>query len=361
MIALLYNIDNSWINKHLRFILAKKFNLKEAQITKDFLTTLKELDLCDEGLIELNGLQYAKNLTTLKLNRNNLKNCSSIRQLSKLKLLELNENRIEDISFISSLKNLEILSLESNNISHIPDLSNLSKLNLVNISNNKISDLSPINKLNCRNLDIVATNQIILLKPIIIYSGSNYTFTSNIYWNSNIQVLFDNIQISGDYSYLETNKRNSFHYSISEANIINITSDCIIKADFYNEVIFSKCGVLSGVVIQPLIVKTFERGFSMDVLLNSNSILYGSITLQNKNINNSILNNKTVLLINPNGDKIKSTTNLDGEFEFNNIPIGKYTLLFPFISGYKYTSQSLYLINVREDDCIEINAILIEE
>ena len=366
MIGLLYNIENSWINKHLRFVLAKKFNLKEPQITKDYLSSLTELDLSEENLNELNGLQYATNLTSLKLNRNNLKNCNYLIQLSNLKSLELNENKLEDINFISYLKNLETLSLESNNISQIPDLTNLKKLNLINISNNKINDLSPITSINSKNLNIIATNQIILLKPELIYRGSNYTFNSNIRWDSNTPVLYDNIQISGEYSYLETNQRTSFHYSISEANIMNITSDCMIKADFYHEVTFSKCGILSGVVIQPLMVRSYDRGFNIDTLINSNSILYGNITLQstnksNKGMNNTPLKDKTILLINANGDKIKTTTKEFGEFEFENIPVGQYTLLFPFISGYKYTSQSLYLINIKEDDCIEVNALLVEE
>ena len=90
------------------------------------------------------------------------------------------------------------------------------------------------------------------------------------------------------------------------------------------------------------------------------------ITLQstnksNKGKNNTHVKDKTILLINSNGDKIKTTTNEFGEFEFENIPVGQYTLLFPFISGYKYTSQSLYLINIKEDDCVEVNALLIEE
>ena len=92
MIVLLYNIDNSWINKHLRFILAKKFNLKESQVTKDFLSSLDELDLCEQEIHELNGLQFATNLTNLKLNKNNIKNCNYLRQLTKLKILEINES-----------------------------------------------------------------------------------------------------------------------------------------------------------------------------------------------------------------------------------------------------------------------------
>ena len=61
MIGLVYNIENSWINKQLRFVLAKKFNLKEPQITKDYLSRLTELELSEENLNELNGLQYATN------------------------------------------------------------------------------------------------------------------------------------------------------------------------------------------------------------------------------------------------------------------------------------------------------------
>lgn len=368
MIILLDNINSSWINKHLRFVLAKKFNRKESEITKGFLSSLEELDLSERGLSELKGLQYATNLVSLNLNKNNIINCNHLKNLNKLINLEICDNKIEDLSFLVNLKKLKTLDLESNNISSVPSLVNLKNLTSINISNNKIYDLSFISNLHSKNIKIIATRQFILLKPILIHNGYDYNFTPDIFWDKDTPVYFDNIQVSGKYDSLETNERASLYYSISKATINNITSDCTIKADFYHEVPFFKSGIFSGIIVQPLIVKSTPADFSVDKLKrNKSSLLYGKISIQNTldidfTISNSqAIQNKTITLISPNGDKINSITNNKGEFEFQNIEIGRYTLLFPFINGYKYITSSLYLFNIKEEDCIEVNAVLIKE
>lgn len=369
MIILLDNIDSNWINKHLRFVLAKKFNRRETEITKVFLSTLEELDLSERGLSELKGLQFANNLISLNLNKNNIKNANYLRNLTKLTNLEICENKIDDINFIVNLEKLKTIDLEANNISHVPNISNLKNLVYLNISNNKIGDLLFIEALNTKNIKIIATKQLILLKPVLVHSGSNYNFNPDIFWDKDTPVLCDNIQITGDYDSIETDERISLYYSISKVFIKNIISDCLIKADFYHEVSFSKYGILSGVIVQPLIVKLTSVDFSIDKLKRnkSSSILYGKISLKYtdyelSDINNILVTkNKIVTLISSSGDKITCLTNGDGEYQFQNMKIGRYTLLFPFINNYKYVTPSLYLFNIKEDDCIEVNVKLIKE
>ncbi|MGL5311666.1 MAG: leucine-rich repeat domain-containing protein [Peptostreptococcaceae bacterium] len=363
---MLDNNDSNWINKHLRFVLAKEFNRRETEITKAFLSTLEELDLSERGLSELKGLQFANNLISLNLNKNNIKNANHLKNLSKLTNLEICENKIDDINFLINLKKLKTVDLEANNISYVPNISNLKNLVSLNISNNNIGDLSFIEGLHSKNIKIIATKQLILLKPILVHSGSNYNFSPNIYWDKNTPVLCDNIQVTGDYDSIETDERVSLYYSISKAFIKNITSDCLIKADFYHEVSFSKSGILSGVIIQPLIVKLTSSDFSIDKLKRnkSSAILYGKISLKytNDTLSNILaIKSKTITLISSNGEKITCLTNANGEYQFQNMNMGRYTLLFPFINDYKYLTPSLYLFNIKEDDCIEVNVSLIKE
>lgn len=364
MIILLEKLDNSWINNHLRFVLSKIYNRRETEITKGFLSTLEELNLSERGITDLKGIQFANNLSSLNLDKNNIINVNYLKNLNKLTNLELSQNKIEDMSFITNLKKLKTVNLESNNISSVPNLQNLKNLISINLSNNKIYDLSPIINVQSQNIKIIATNQCILLKPRLVYRGCDFTFTPSIYWNKTTPVLCDNIQVTGEYLSIHTDERTSLEYSISNATIINISSDCILKADFYHNVPFGKSGTLSGVIIQPIMVRLTQSQFDINDLkrLRQTGLIYGNLHLEHnteyKHININVLKNKTITIINSDGDKIYSFTNSKGEFEFQNLKIGRYTLLYPFIVGYKYLKPSLYILNLKEDDCIEINSII---
>lgn len=250
------NTYSNWINDKLRNILAKTCNKKIEEINKSYLKTLNELDLSDNNINSLKGIEYAINLTSINLNKNDIVDASYLGKLTNLKKLELSENRVEDISFITNLKNLESVGLDSNNIYVIPDLSKLKKLILINICDNKISDLSFIDNLYNEKVKVIANEQLILLANEEIEFGDNYFLETPIKWSENTKVLLDNIQVSGSYEDVKTNKRPSLLYSISEVLIKNIYSDCLIKAEFYHEVPFFKSGTLSGFLIKPLSIKS---------------------------------------------------------------------------------------------------------
>ncbi|MGL4910997.1 MAG: leucine-rich repeat domain-containing protein [Romboutsia sp.] len=358
-------MKNNWMDNHLKFVLANILNKKVSEITKDFLITLRELDLSDCGISNLRGLEYATNITNINLSRNDIVDASLLSNLHRLTNLELSENRIEDISFLNSLKKLRSVGLDSNNISSIYNLKSLKKLVLLNVSNNKIKDLSFIDTLPSENVKIIASEQFILLKPINIYYGDSYTFKSPVYWNKETIVLLDNIQISGNYNSIKTNKRASILYSISKLLIKEIYSDCLLKADFYHEVPFLKSGILSGVLLQPIKVKYTKD--SLDIFRNNkndNGIIYGRLEINDFNgnkIKNEIdLKSKVITVINSNGDKISCFTNSNGEYKFCNLKKERYTVLFPFLDKYKYITPSLHVCNLNESESVEINSTVIK-
>ncbi|MEG1310934.1 MAG: hypothetical protein RR942_16285 [Romboutsia sp.] len=248
------NINNNWINERLRYFIANSYSKKINQITKEYLSTLVELDLSETGIDDLTGIEYATNLININLNKNDIVDANVLGQLTKLNNLDLSENRIEDISFLSNLKKLKSIGLDSNNISKVPNLENLRYLKLINISDNKIKDLSFIDRLHRKNVKVIASEQLILLDAVLINANTDCHFKTPIRWNNEIEVLFDNIQVTGKYDSVKTNKRPSLLYSISEIIIKNITSDCLIKAEFYHEVPFLKSGTFSGLLIQPISV-----------------------------------------------------------------------------------------------------------
>lgn len=360
------NINTDWINKQLRFAIANALSKSENQITKEYMSTIKELDLSDYGLLDLHGIEYAKNLTSINLSKNKLIDVSPISKLKKLTNLELCENKIEDVSFLENLINLESIGLDGNNLSSIPDLKSLRYLNLINISNNKILDLSFIKTLNSPNIKVIASEQCVLLNPISIEYGDDYTFMPYILWDEENQIYCDNVQVTGTYKEIQTDERPSFLYSISKMLIRNICSDCIIKAEFYHEVPYSRSGILSGILIQPILVKLANMTFELSKLKKDKfpGKIYGKLELSDNSDSNmrsfkpNLLKNKYVTIINSNGQKLSCLTNTRGEYTFNNLDDGRYTILFPFINDYEYITPSLYICNLKEGELLEINSTL---
>ena len=367
MINLATDINNNWIDNHLRFVLANTLRKDVSEITKDYLITLREIDLSECSISNLEGLQYATNLNSIDLSKNEIIDASLLSKLQKLSNLELSENKIEDVSFLNNLKKLKNIGLDGNNISHICSLSNLKNLNLINISNNKIRDLSFIRTLHSKNIKIIASEQCVVLKPISINYGEDYVFKSPIYWDKETMVLLDNIQITGKYNYIKTNKRPSLLYSISKILIKNICSDCILKADFYHEVPFLKSGTLSGLLIQPINVKlpTSPLDVFQTYKVNEFGMVYGRLEMKSLTgdtfENEYSIRGKLITIINSIGDKVSCLTNIKGEYEFSNLRKGRYTILFPFLDKYEYVTPSLYLCNLNEGENLEINSIIVKK
>lgn len=80
------------------------------------------------GIKSIEGIQYAKNLTQLKLNENEVVDISPLRDLTKLEYLEFSRNRVVDIRPIENLKNLTFLKLYNNWIEDVTPIAGLTKL-----------------------------------------------------------------------------------------------------------------------------------------------------------------------------------------------------------------------------------------
>ncbi|KAK7962622.1 adenylate cyclase [Apiospora aurea] len=128
--------------------------------------TLEELDLYDNLISHVRGLDDLTQLTTLDLSFNKIKHIKHIAHLTKLtdlffvsnkistienletlvnlRQLELGSNRIREIQNLDSLKNLEELWLAKNKIAEIKGLDGLPKLRLLSIQSNRIKDLTPL-------------------------------------------------------------------------------------------------------------------------------------------------------------------------------------------------------------------------
>lgn len=359
------NVIEDWISKDLKFALASTYNKSEEKITKQFLSTLKEIDLSYKNIEDIRGIQFAFNTLKLNLSKNNISDVSYLGILYKLTDLDLSDNKIKDVSFLVNMKKLKSIGLECNNISYIPSLNNLKNLALINVSNNKIQDLSFIKTICTHNVRVIASDQCVLLNSVVVDYGEDFTFKPNILWDEHTPVLYDNVQVDGEYSNLETDERPSLLYSISQMIVKNICSNCIIKADFYHEVNFFKSGILSGILIQPILVKLSTASFGIEKLKKSKitGCIYGCLSLsinseREETPNNQFLENKLITLIDSNGNKFYKFTKEKGEYSFDNLSAGRYTVLFPFISDYEYTTPSLCICNLKDGFNLEINSTL---
>lgn len=354
------NTQHSYISNSLKLALARQFNVHISKVTKEFIKTLTEIDLSGNNIKDIRGIEFATNATYINLNKNNIHDASCLSKLNNLEELELNENKIEDISFIKNLKKLKRVGLESNNIKSIPVLSN-AELRTINLDNNRISNLSEFNKSNFKNTTVLATDQCIILDPIEIDSGKSVFFSSNIIWNKDTIVFLDNIQVSGEYDSMYTNERPYMLYSISEVVINNLKSNCILKSDFYKEDTTNVTRILSGTLIQPICLKLkYSQEDTSNTDFNTSKV-YGCIKSEEELINlkgNEIspFIDKIVTLINEYGNKVYSTVDINGEYSFDNVQVGKYTILFPVLSDYIYTSPSVFVLNINNKGSFIINS-----
>ena len=128
-------------------------------VTKYRMSQVKEINLEDSKVKNLEGLQYCVNLEYLFLENNEIEDISPISNLTKLKTLNLNNNNIKDISFIKNLTNLTKLYLKENQITSVSSLKNLSKLNTLILERNKISSISYLSGLkNLTYLNVGSNN-----------------------------------------------------------------------------------------------------------------------------------------------------------------------------------------------------------
>ncbi len=132
-------------NANLKQAVEEKLGVSDP--TADDMLALTYLNAGDNGIVDLAGLEYAVNLTTLLLFRNQISDISPLSELTNLTLLALSFNRISDISPLSELTNLWYLSFYTNQISDISPLSGLTNLTSLRLNSNQISDISPLSGL----------------------------------------------------------------------------------------------------------------------------------------------------------------------------------------------------------------------
>ena len=139
----------------------------DGAVTDRAMQTLKWLNLDDQRITNIDGLEYATQLQGLLLGKNQVNNYAPLAQLPKLTTLYLWTNSISDLNVLPILPQLELLDLNWNHIRDVSRLAGFTKLTILSINGNKINDVSPLAGLtNLRSLSLTL-NKISDVRPLI--------------------------------------------------------------------------------------------------------------------------------------------------------------------------------------------------
>ncbi|EEB09742.2 protein phosphatase regulatory subunit Sds22 [Schizosaccharomyces japonicus yFS275] len=165
-------------------------------------TSLKELDLYDNLITKIEGLEQSTDLINLDLSFNNIKKIKNVDHLknlenlyfvqnrirkienleglSKLTNLELGGNKIRVIENLDTLKNLKELWLGKNKITVLQNLENLTNLRLLSIQSNRILRFENLSGLaNCLEELYISYNGLTSLEGIEVLTNLRTLDVSN--------------------------------------------------------------------------------------------------------------------------------------------------------------------------------------
>ncbi len=128
------------------------------------LENLEELKLSNNNIKDITGLTHLKNLKILDLCNNEIESISGLESLTSLENLVLSDNKINKISGLDSLKNLIDLYLNYNEIKIIENIDELFNLRVIDLSSNPISEITGFGNLN--NLTHIRLNETRIQKEL---------------------------------------------------------------------------------------------------------------------------------------------------------------------------------------------------
>ncbi|KAE9967779.1 hypothetical protein EG328_007974 [Venturia inaequalis] len=113
----------------------------------DSLTALTILDLSFNKIKHIKRLSHLKNLTDLYFVQNKISTIENLEHLSKLRNLELGGNRIREIQNLETLVGLEELWLGKNKLTEIRGLDTLTNLKILSIQSNRLRSITGLESL----------------------------------------------------------------------------------------------------------------------------------------------------------------------------------------------------------------------
>jgi len=119
-------------------------NIKQIKNLENRYKKIQELDLSNNNIKDLDGIENFTNLRTLNMNNNKIRSIKNIEKLKELRSVSFRNNNISEIQEIKELTKLEHLDLSGNtNIGKIPDFINeMESLTVLKLANCSIKEFS---------------------------------------------------------------------------------------------------------------------------------------------------------------------------------------------------------------------------
>ncbi|OAQ73442.1 protein phosphatase 1 regulatory subunit SDS22 [Pochonia chlamydosporia 170] len=152
--------------KNVVRICLRQNSIQEIEGLAPLAATLKDLDLYDNLISHMRGMDELKNLTSLDLSFNKIKHIKNISHMTGLKDLFLVANKIGRIEGLDTFQKLTSLELGSNRIREMRNLDNLKNLEELWVAKNKITELTGLGGLSSLRLLSIQSNRIRHLSPL---------------------------------------------------------------------------------------------------------------------------------------------------------------------------------------------------
>ncbi|KAH8704587.1 hypothetical protein GQ44DRAFT_511517 [Phaeosphaeriaceae sp. PMI808] len=146
------------------------------------LTKLKDLYFVQNKISVIENLQGLTTLRQIELGANRVREISGLETLTGLEELWLGKNKITEVKGLNTLTNLKILSIQSNRLRSITGLESLINLEELHISHNLLTEISGLEKnISLRVIDISAN-------PIEHLTGLDGLTHLTEFWASNCKI-----------------------------------------------------------------------------------------------------------------------------------------------------------------------------
>lgn len=126
-----------------------------------------QLDCPNAGITDITGLEHCRNLTSLDLTGNMVRNIKPLAGMVNLVSLRLTGNGLADITPLAGMRSLNTLFLDGNRVVDLAPLAQLALLESLNAAGNEIPDLTPLAGLaRLKQLDL-SGNAVKDLRPLV--------------------------------------------------------------------------------------------------------------------------------------------------------------------------------------------------
>lgn len=143
------------------------------------LVHLTEIYFVQNKISTIEGLEGLLKLRNLELGANRIREIENLDHLAALEELYLGKNKIVEMKNLDALQNLRIISIQSNRLTNITGLSNLPNLEELYLSHNAITDLTGLeNNTALRVLDF-SNNQVSHLEHLSSLKNLEELWASN--------------------------------------------------------------------------------------------------------------------------------------------------------------------------------------